>query len=348
MSLLVYIAARAMALMLGLPQSATPAILLVTALVAITYTSLGGLRAVVVTDCFQSVLLLGGALLVLVIITVELDGFAWFPTEWQSNWDVQPLFSTDPATRVTVVGSLLSLLVWHVSTAGGDQTSVQRFMATKDVQAARRAYAFHLTALAVVTITLAVVGFALLGYFETYPDRLPDAWSLAENADDIFPYFIAHQLPVGVAGVVVAAMFAAAMSSIDSGVNLISSVVLTDFVDRGSSSRRTAGDEIRLARWLGFVVGAIVVAGSAVMHLVPGNITEVTSKTNSLLTAPIFCLFFFALFVPFARPLGVYWNRVRHWHRSRDRVLRAALRLRSGNRRRSDQFPMDHPGFIGG
>ena len=53
------------------------------------------------------------------------------------------------------------------------------------------------------------------------------------------------------------------------------------------------------------IIGAIVVGASSLMEFVPGNITAVTNKTANLLTTPIFALFFFALFVPFARPLGV-------------------------------------------
>ena len=107
-------------------------------------------------------------------------------------------------------------------------------------------------------------------------------------------------------GWVVAAMFAAAMSSIDSGVNSISAVVMTDFVDRFRGTASSGREHIQSVRWLAFGIGAIVVAGSSLMKYVPGNITAVTAKTSNLLTTPIFCLFFFALFVPFASRTGVW------------------------------------------
>ena len=111
MSLVVYAAAVALTVMIGAGPSAVPLVVLSTATVAVIYTSLGGLRAVVVTDCIQSLLLFGGALLVLGIVTVELGGFGWFPTTWQANWDTQPLFSFDPATRVTAFGTVVSTMV---------------------------------------------------------------------------------------------------------------------------------------------------------------------------------------------------------------------------------------------
>ena len=306
MSLLVYAAAVAMTVMIGAGPSAVPLIALCTAVVAVVYTSLGGLRAVVVTDCIQSTLLLAAALVVVGIVTLELGGFEWFPTTWHANWDSQPLFSTNPATRVTVFGTLMSTLVWYAATAGGDQVSVQRFMATTGLRAARRAYRTQLAAITVVTLVLALVGFALLGYFEAHPERLGEAMSLRGDADQVFPFFIGHQLPTGIAGLVVAAMFAAAMSSVDSGVNSISAVVLTDFLGRFRARPRDDASKLGLARWLAAATGGVIVLGSSLMYLVPGNITEVTSKTSNLLTAPIFGLFLFALFIPQVRPVGAY------------------------------------------
>ena len=173
MTLLVYLTAKALAIMIGVDEKYIPWIVVITAAFAITYTSLGGLRAVIITDLMQTILLYGGSLLVIGTITVKMGGFGWFPTEWQTdNWDSQPIFSLDPSTRVTVVGSILSVFVWHCSTAGGDQVSIQRFMSTKDAKAARKAIGMQLCVAATVTITLAITGFALLGYFQADPQLL--------------------------------------------------------------------------------------------------------------------------------------------------------------------------------
>jgi len=306
MSLLVYLAAKAMTVMMGVDEQWIPTVVLVTGFVAVIYTSVGGLQAVVVTDLLQFLLLLGGALLVIAMITFDLGGFSWFPTEWHPKWDTQPIISFDPRTRVSVFGTLITMATWMICTAGGDQTSVQRFMATRDATNARRAYAIQLTASAIVTIVLGLVGFALLGYFEARPDLLPAEMDLYKDADHIFPWYIAHRLPVGIAGLVVSAMFAAAMSSIDSGVNSITAVVMTDFLDRFGKRPSTERRHIMTAKLLAFTVGAIVVVGSSFMGVIPGNITAVTNKTVNLLTSPIFGLFFFALFVPFARPVAVW------------------------------------------
>lgn len=306
MSLLIYLMSTAIATMIGIDSDWVPLIALVTGAISVTYATLGGLRAVVITDLIQTILLYGGALLVIGIITVRMGGFSWFPGEWNANWDDQPIFSLDPAVRVTMVGTFFSVLIWYVCTAGGDQVSVQRFMATKDLRSARVAIGIQLTIGTVVGLTLGIAGFALLGYFTANPDLLPPELRAADQADKIFPHFIAAHLPPVVSGLVVSGLFAAAMSSVDSGVNSITAVVTSDFVDRLRSRPVSEARRVLLARVIAFTVGAIVVGFSSFIGKVPGNITAVTNKTVNLLTVPIFCFFFFALFVKFARPAGVW------------------------------------------
>ena len=307
MSLLVYLTSLAIAIMIGVDESYIPVIVIITGAVAITYTSLGGLRAVVITDLMQTILLYGGALLVIGTITAKMGGFGWFPTEWQSDiWDSQPFFSLDPSTRITVLGSILSVFIWHSCTAGGDQVSIQRFMATKDARTARKAIAMQLSVGVLVAVTLTIAGFALLGYFQANPQLLPAGMTLKENADKVFPHFIAYHLPPVISGLVMAGLFAAAMSSVDSGVNSITAVVMSDFLDRFGLKPRSERKQVLFARGLAVGIGMVIVLASAVMEHVPGNIMAVTQKTVNLLTVPIFLLFFFALFIPFAHSVGVW------------------------------------------
>src|SRR5690606_38142029 len=126
------------------------------------------------------------------------------------------------------------------------------------------------------------------------------------NADDVFPLFIGFHLPPVVSGLVAAGLFAAAMSSMDSGINSITAVVSNDFVGRLGKGGRSDRQEVLTARLLAVAVGVIVVAGSTLMPLIPGNITAMTQKTVNLLTVPIFCLFLFALFIKKSSPVGVW------------------------------------------
>ncbi len=306
MTLLVYLSAKALTVMMGVDPKWIPLIVLVTGLVSVIYTTLGGLQAVIVTDFMQTCLLFGGALLVILTVSWEFGGLDWFPSTWHTQWDIQPIYSFDPKTRVTIVGTLCSMLVWHVATAGGDQTAIQRFMATRDVRDARRAVFTQMVVSVIVSGTLLLVGFALLSYFEASVGRLPAGMDIKADADDLFPHYISHHLPMGVSGLVVAAMFAAAMSSIDSGVNSVTAVVMTDFLDRFGWKPKTEKGHVRVARLLALGIGTIVVLGSSYMGYIPGNISAVTNKTVNLLSSPIFALFFFALFVRRASATGVW------------------------------------------
>jgi len=311
MALLIFMTAKAIAVMVGVDEKWVPLIVAITGVFAITYTSLGGLRAVVITDVIQTILLYGGALLVIGTVTWEMGGFGWFPTEWQGDiWQQQPIFSTDPSTRVTVVGTLLSVVLWMICTAAGDQVSVQRYMATENAASARKAMTTWLIVGSVVGLTLGLVGFALLGFFQANPDLLPVGITIQENSDKIFPLYIANHLPPVVTGLVVSGLFAAAMSSIDSGVNSITAVTMTDFLERFGHKPDTDAKHIRFARWMAVAIGLIVVALSSAVGQIPGGFLAVTQKTVNLLTVPIFLLFFFALFVPFANARGVWLGTI--------------------------------------
>jgi len=305
MGLLIYLTSVALVVIIGLELKWTPWISLVTGLVAVIYTSMGGLRTVVITDVFQFGLLFLGALLGIVIVTINLKGFGWIPTEWSPHWDRQPWFSLDPHVRVTMFGTIVSLGLWQIATAGGDQTAVQRFMATSSARAARRSYLINAMAVIVVTVVQAFLGLALLGFYTRIPDALGPGMTVEGNGDHLFPYFIAHHLPVGLSGLVVSAVIAAAMSSIDSGVNSITAVVIRDFLPRLRRRPTTAAAEVRFSKWIAFGIGSLVVLASLFMQYVPGNFVEMTSRTANLLVVPIFMLFVFALWVPFATPLGV-------------------------------------------
>lgn len=309
MSLLIYLTAKALSVMIvGVEDGEkwVPLIVIVTGAVAITYTMLGGLRAVVITDLMQTILLYGGSLLVIGAVTWKMGGLGWFPTEWRSHWDNQPFWPSDLSTRVTVIGTIFQVGVWYICTAAGDQTSVQRFMATKDARAARRALAVQLSVGAVVGITLGLVGFALLGFFESNPGAFGPGMEIKKDADHMFAYFVANLLPPVVSGLVLAGLFAAAMSSIDSGVNSITAVVTTDFIDRFRTKPISDAKHVLVSRLLALGVGVIVVTLSSVIKIVPGNFTAMTNKTVNLLTVPIFCLFFFALFSRVATTFGVW------------------------------------------
>lgn len=309
MGLLVHVASTAIAVILGFELRWVPALAVVVGLVPLIYTSMGGLRAVVVANVVQYFLLLLGAILTVAIVTVRCGGFSWWPTAWSPYWDVQPFFSLDPHVRVTVFGATIRMLVWRVCTAGGDQMVIQHYMATRDAVATRRSYLIMCWATFAVTVMLAIVGLALLGFFSRFPQLLGPGMELEKSADHLFPYFVSNFLPVGVSGLVVAAIIAAS-SGMDTGVNAVTAVVMKDFLERFGWQAATEARRLRTTKYLSFAIGTAVVGASLLIPLVPGNILEVTNKLANLEATTIFGLFFLALFVPCATPLGAIMGAV--------------------------------------
>lgn len=303
MAMLIYFGSRAIVKMLDWSDDTIMFVAIVAGIVAVIYTTLGGLRTVIVTDVLQFIILMFGALVTVALVTAHMGGFDWFPTEWSSHWDKQPLYGS-LTVRVTVAGSLISTLTWWVCTAGSDQVAIQRYLATRDVRAARQAFLVNCGADVACSVVLGLTGCALLGLFRTNPHLIFDGWSLISDADHLFPHYIANYLPIGLGGLVLAAMLSAAMSSLDSGLNSVTTVLVRDFI---RPFRRVAHDEqhdVRMARGLVLSIGIVIVLLSTMVRMFEGNIAEITGRTVNLFVAPLFGLFFMAMFVPFTTRAG--------------------------------------------
>jgi len=111
-------------------------------------------------------------------------------------------------------------------------------------------------------------------------------------------------LPAGASGLVIAALLAAAMSSLSSGLNSVCSVITSDFIGRFWKREQTERRRVRQAKYVSFVVGVIVVLLSSLFGYIEGNLLELCYKIANLLTVPLFMMFFMALFIPWATASG--------------------------------------------
>ncbi len=290
----------------GWEQSRTPIVCAVLGVVTIIYTSLGGLRAVVVTDVVQTAILFGGACLTLVLITRQFGGVSeWWPSSCYEHWP-EPVWGLDTTARISFIGMIISKFTWYVCTSGSDQMAIQRYLATRNVKAARRVLLISLIGDVVVTFLLAILGFALLAYFLRNPQLIPDGHTLLEDADALFPHYVVSHLPSGVTGLVVAGMLAAAMSSLSSGVNSSCSVITVDLIGHFRRKPLKDSTHITLARWISVAVGTVVVGLSLYVSLIPGNIVALCYRVANLFVGPLFILFFMAMFVRQATTFGAW------------------------------------------
>ncbi|GAB2770265.1 hypothetical protein GCM10027275_11120 [Rhabdobacter roseus] len=273
-------------------------------LITIVYTAMGGLKAVVVTDVVQSIIFLGGALLSIVVVCFHFGSVtSWFPQQWPTYWD--PLrWGFDATERSTVGNAMMMLFVWYICTTGSDQMAIQRYLSTKDIRAARQSLRVSLYTNLLAKCLLGLVGLAVLAFFTKNPHFLSDGRSLQQQADTLFPRFILVGLPAGLSGLVIAGLLAAAMSSLSSGLNSVSSVLSEDIIQRFRRSESSKADLLKQVKRLSYFTGAVVMILSILVARVEGNLFDVVTKIVNLFVGPLFVLFFMALFVPFATTKG--------------------------------------------
>ena len=226
MGIILYLPALALSAVTGLDIYLC---ILVMGVIATFYTTLGGIEAVVWTDVIQAFLLLGGALSSFFIIIAGVPGGISGIVQSAAsenkltlanlNWDI-----TTAALWVVVIGGYMN----SVGVYSSDQTVVQRYLTTRDERMAARSMWTHLCIAIPSAVLFFGLGTALWAFFKSHPELL----SPTLKTDQIFPWFIAGQLPAGISGLVIAAMFAAAMSSLDSSMNSMATAITTDFYRR--------------------------------------------------------------------------------------------------------------------
>lgn len=270
---------------------------IIMGVVTVIYTSYGGLRSVVLGDVVQSFVLFGGSIVAIVLIVNDVGGVSnIIPDQWPDQWAEWKFF--DAQARLSFLPVVVTTIGWYVCTAGSDQMAIQRYLATKDIKAARRMYLNSILSNAVVTFLLAILGLALFAYFKINPDLVLNGNSIVDDADTLFPRFIVIGLPAGFSGLVLAGLLAASMSSLSSGINSSAMSIINDFVLRFRKKDITDEGQVKLARYISFGIGFIIVLLSFVVGNIKGNLLEITYKTINLLVAPLFGALFYGHVCP--------------------------------------------------
>lgn len=261
-------------------------VLISTGIVSTIYTVLGGISAVIWTDVVQVIVLLLGAIVTLVVVAAETGTgpIVWWTEVTSMSHEVPPLASWDLSMRNTILWALCGTFFWHVCTHASDQVALQRYFSNKDLKAARKTALVGIGLDITMQTLLGMVGAALLVYYLRNPGQLPAGISSPAAkgfSDRIFPHFINYGLPVGVSGFVIAAIFAVAQSSIDSGINSTTSVIMIDLVRRYRRAPLTESGDLRLAKVLTVVIGAIVTMMGILLSWAPKEYNLVDLQLKS-------------------------------------------------------------------
>ncbi len=250
-------------------------IIFVAGVLVTAYTLIGGIEAVIWTDAIQSVVLTLGALLVIGTLLLKhpegaSGAFAIaFDNDKLSfgSWNVADL------TTSTVWVVLIYGLFINLTNFGIDQNYIQRYHTAQSEAAAKRALWIGAILYVPVSILFFLIGSLLFGFYQSMPEEVAAIQAMAGDRkfeDSILPHFMANHLPAGLGGLILAALAAAAMSTIDTSLNSSATITLKDLWTR--LIRR--GREVSEAESMKVLRGATIawgVLGTGTALLLTGN-----------------------------------------------------------------------------
>lgn len=241
------------------------------------YTCLGGMKAVIWTDVIQFAIFFLGIIAVYYIVSIdtaggffgviksgiELDKIKFF--RW--TWDFK-----QPNTVIYAFAA-----IYGFANYAGDQVVIQRFLSARSLKETIKSFYFSCGINFVMIFMMFLVGAFLFVFFANNPTALP----ADIKVEYIFPHFIKDQMPIVFGSFLIAAIMAASMSSIDSGLNSVSAVIVTDFVKRLKKRVRDDAYYLKLSRILTLVLGGAI----TIIGLIVNLFDDVSFLNKILVTA---------------------------------------------------------------
>ena len=262
LAIILYLVVLPLSEMLDISESTA---ILAFGVITCFYTVFGGIEAVVWTDVVQTVILLGGGLLCVAAVAFQLPGGLPQILEIGMEYDK---FSLGPldfsfSERTFWVMSLIGF-IGFISEFSSNQNVVQRYIAAPTLREARKATLICIVMSLPTWIFFFFIGSCLFAYYKVFPS----AEVAAMKPDDVLPHFILTEIWPGVGGVIIAACLAAAMSSLSSSINAVSTIWTIDFL---RLMRRKSNDRFELvnAKLASGAAGIIMIAGAWGISLIP-------------------------------------------------------------------------------
>jgi solute:Na+ symporter, SSS family len=228
----------AILLLLALPLNALfgwniKTIIIITGIAVTAYSMLGGIQAVVWTDAVQGIVLIVGALTCAIVLTFSMpEGPGQvFEIAAASNKFSLGSFGASLSESTFWVVLIYGLFI-NLQNYGIDQNFVQRYMTTSSLKKAKSSALFGALLYLPVSLIFFYIGTALFSYYTAQPDLLPSELKATGAGDKVFPHFIVNGLPVGITGLLIAAIFAAGMSTVSTSVNSTATIILSDYYRR--------------------------------------------------------------------------------------------------------------------
>ncbi|SPP78364.1 sodium-coupled monocarboxylate transporter 1 [Drosophila guanche] len=275
----------------------------IVCVVCIFYTCIGGLKAVVWTDVIQTIIMFGAMALVLIKGTLDIGGPS---VVWQRAQDTarleRPNFTPDITERYTFYSLVLGGVAHWLKSNAISQNMIQRYLSLPTLRDARIAI---WTFIAGVLAFLMICGYTGLLIYATYAQCDPLETKLAQRNDQLLPLLVMETLGSypGLPGVFVAGVFSAALSSLSTGLNSLSAVVLEDFVKTFRRQPLTEGQTAFVMRSVVVVFGIVFVALVFAVEKL-GAVLQLTITLSSVANGPLLGIFTAGVMLPWVNSKG--------------------------------------------
>ncbi len=220
---------------------------------------IGGVTTVIWTDFILFIVFIGGALLSLLWIIEAIPG--GIPEILRIADDHAKLalldLSLNPRLTYTLWVGLLGATLFELGMNAVDQVVTQRSLCCRDAKEARKAICWSAAGV-VTTHIMLLVGLGLVAFFATHPPSEETAELLRAQPDRVFPTFVVEQLPVGVSGLIIAALFAAGISTLDSALTAVSQTSVQGVIQRFFYPSMTDKELVRISRWSLILWGGVI------------------------------------------------------------------------------------------
>jgi SSS family transporter len=261
-----------------------PVAIVVISLFTAVYTVLGGVKGVIYTDMLQAAVFLGGwGVAVLYILNALPDGAGDALNEAVRGGKLRTI-DLSWNSPVNLWAGMIGMLFTHVALGGVNQSQVQKYLTVSTVRDGRRTIIFHAVMLVAIYVAFFALGTLLFVFYQSTSSRLP----ANTPGDRVFPFFIVNELPAGVRGFLAAGAFAAAMSTISSGLNTLANVTVVDLLERWrlgvGAARLTTGC------W------TVVVIGAGILAFQLGSLLELIVRVNSYFYGCVLGMFLLGMF----------------------------------------------------
>lgn len=281
-----------------------PAIIIITGIVVMIYSSLGGLQAVVWTDAIQGIILIGGAIVCFFYILFNMpEG----PKQVFEIAAANQKFSFGSFGLELSKSTFWVVLVYgifiNLQNFGIDQNYVQRYMASKNDKEAKKSAFWGGMIYVPVSALFLLIGTALFAFYQSGAGVLPAELLDASKSDRVFPYFIVNQLPAGITGLLISSVFAAGMSTISTSYNSAATVFLTDYYQKYAKKEVDEKQKMKVLYLATLIISLIGIAiGIALINV--KSALDAWWKLASVFSGGMLGLFLLAVFSKHKNAVG--------------------------------------------